>query len=369
VSAEIRIPFTPPHVSVNRVRIVDLPGLPMDEDVRGQQAYHLLSSEAVTRYAAPFANALHLPPADNVEKRRAVPRRVDAALTADDSAARTAAQAIGRRLGRNLGYLLLTLHRGDAVNRAARAEWSTADWERWARIRQVWVGGGMVSGRLGELIVATAQTLLETLGDTTAPQVKLTPYGGELALMGAARYLPAGARSALAFDFGHTWVKRARVTVVGNRLARLEPLPSIPTDWVHRNVPTSAQRYTGAEVLDFVADVLAEALRAHPVACPDVVGSIAAYVRGGELLGNGIYARLSELSEDVRPLITKAVGERLGRRITFHPIHDGTAAAALHAGAPHQAVIVIGTALGVGFPPASATGLLNVTDTLQPATC
>ncbi len=367
--AEIQIPITPPHVSVNRVRVVDLPGLHVDEEVRGQQAYHLLSSEAVAHYAAPFADALRLPPADNVEAHRDVPRRVDAALAAEDPEVRAAAQAIGRRLGRNLGYLLLTLHRGDAVNRAARADWSAADWERWARIRQVWLGGGMLSGRLGPLIVATARALLETLGDATAPQVTLTPYGGELALLGAARYLPADAGSALTFDFGHTWVKRARVTVVGDRLTRLEPLPPVPTDWDHRNVPTSAQRYAGAEVLACVADVLTETFTAYPDACPDVVGSIAAYVQKGKLLGNGIYARLSTLTADVRPLIAKVVGARLGRRITFHPIHDGTAAAALHAGAPQQAVIVVGTALGVGFPPASTAGLLEITDNLQRSTC
>ncbi len=45
------IPTLSPHVSVNRVQIVDLPGLPMDAEVRGQNAYHLVSNHAITRYA------------------------------------------------------------------------------------------------------------------------------------------------------------------------------------------------------------------------------------------------------------------------------------------------------------------------------
>ncbi len=57
------IPVTPPHVSVNRVRIEDLPGLPLDEEVRGQQASTLLSTAAVIRYARAHAASLGLPSA------------------------------------------------------------------------------------------------------------------------------------------------------------------------------------------------------------------------------------------------------------------------------------------------------------------
>ena len=45
------IPFTSPHVSVNRVRIVDLPGVPVDVEVRGQLAYDLLSTKALVAQA------------------------------------------------------------------------------------------------------------------------------------------------------------------------------------------------------------------------------------------------------------------------------------------------------------------------------
>ena len=44
------IPFSPPHLSVNRVRIVDLPGIPIDSQVRGRQAYELLSNRAIARF-------------------------------------------------------------------------------------------------------------------------------------------------------------------------------------------------------------------------------------------------------------------------------------------------------------------------------
>ena len=43
-----------------------------------------------------------------------------------------------------------------------------------------------------------------------------------------------------------------------------------------------------------------------------------------------------------------------------HLIYDGAAAAALHAGEHQSAVIMVGTALGVGFPPPGAVGLLRI---------
>jgi hypothetical protein len=37
---KFKIPETPGNASINRVMIVDLPGLPIDAEVRGQKAYH-----------------------------------------------------------------------------------------------------------------------------------------------------------------------------------------------------------------------------------------------------------------------------------------------------------------------------------------
>jgi hypothetical protein len=123
-------PPTPSHVSVNRVRIVDLPGLPVDDEVRGHRADHLLSSRALMRYARERAEALQLPAAyarDTIQTRLELPCLVNACLSSPYEPARAAAQAIGRRLGRNLGHVLLTLHRGDAANRAARPDWTAQE--------------------------------------------------------------------------------------------------------------------------------------------------------------------------------------------------------------------------------------------------
>ena len=85
--------------------------------------------------------------------------------------------------------------------------------------------------------------------------------------------------------------------------------------------------------------------------------SVAAYVQKGRLLGNGIYAQMHAVAEDVRPFLEEQVQVRLGVRINPRFIHDGTAAAALYAGERNSAVMMVGTALGIGFPPVDTEDL------------
>lgn len=358
------IPTTPPHASVNRVQIVDLPGLSIDEAVRGRRAHDLLSSRAIIRYAREMAEALDLPSAfaqDTLYTRRELPRFVDGCLNSPDEKRRAAAQAIGRRLGRNLGHILVTLHRGDAVNRAARQDWTDDDWARWALIERVWLGGGMMSGQLGASIVEQAHAFLAESGYADQITLAASPHAGALPLLGAGRYLPAAADHALCLDFGHTLVKRACLSLTKGSLVRWHPYASLATglDWL--NAPNAPNPATGRWVLDFIADAVAQTLDqcladGH-IPGADVMLSVAAYVEGGRLLGNGLYANLSTLADDARPLLAAAMSARTGRETSVHLIHDGTAACAVHAGEPNTAVLLVGTALGIGFPPVDADGL------------
>lgn len=359
-SVMVTIPFTPPHVSVNRVRIADLPGLCLDDVVRGQAAYHLLSKEAVVLYALEQAHLLQLPPAlleDSPAAYRDLPLVVDGALSSSEPMKRAAAEHIARRLGRNLAYILLTLHRGDACNRVLRPDWTATEWDLWASIQSVRLGGGLVRGLLGKRLVEYATALLAELGYADELRIELTPYCQEMSLLGAGRYTPDGVSAALCFDFGQTMIKRALLHFEQGVITAMGVLPFLPTEWAFSNVPTAALRYSGEEVLALVSDVLACTAEETGIRDAEILLSIAAYVDAGQVLGNGIYARMSTLAADVRPLLATAVRARNGTTSRIHLIHDGTAAAAVHAGEPHTAVIVAGTALGVGFCPPTSAGL------------
>jgi hypothetical protein len=367
------IPPTPLSASINRIRIVDLPGVPIDTTVRGALAYHLLSGPALIRYAQTAGEYLKLPAllrtADTElpQTRQTLPRAVDKALHDADPAVRHAAAAIARRLGRNLAYILLTLHHGDEVNRAARRDWGPGEWEHWARIGRIWMGGGVISGDLGIEIVAHANTTLRGANCATDLTVARALRPQNMALLGAARYLPpqnVPEWHALCIDFGQTSAKCAMATIVQGTLRRLLWFPSVPVSWHWRNDPTAGHNIDGRDVLDFaaraIASGVAQAQARGAQVVEDIAISIAAYTDGGKLLGNGIYARMSRLAPDVRPLLADRVMALGGGLRRYHVVHDGTAAAALHAGIPHSAVIVVGTALGVGFPPKSEAGLMTI---------
>jgi hypothetical protein len=274
---------------------------------------------------------------------------LDRCLASKDGGVRAAAEQMAQRLGYNLGCLLLTLKRGDAINRAAREEWDGSYWRHWRSIRRVWLGGGLVSGRLGPLVQERAQAFVREsgIGDL---DVQISPYAPILPLVGIARRAPPGCDHALALDFGSTAIKRAYAIYRQATLVELRLLPPWPTDWVDGG---DAGRFLERMVL-----AVADAWRAAggPSPCPVLV-SVAAYVQDGHPMAaqGGAYMQLRRITDNLQVEMARRIGARLGFVVDVLLSHDGTAAAAAHAGeqdaAGITAAITAGTALGVGFPP------------------
>jgi hypothetical protein len=353
-----------------------LPGIPMDDEVRGQLAYHLASVFAITWYARARAADLALPEAyfhDGADTRARLPRFIDESLYSENHRVRGAAEEVAGRIGRNLGHVLLALHRGDQVNREARADWTSADWERWSCVHRVVLAGGLTSGLLGETIRHSARNWLTEVGYGDVLRIEVSPYRGNTSLVGASRYLPPDAGLALCCDFGQTSVKRAIVSVHADAITEVTSLPAVPVAGAWHLHPDDdlvrAGRHYKAFVVEAICDGHALALDQGKSLGPEIVMCVAAYVDGGQLLGNGAYATMRQLAIDARPMLGEAITARTGRICRVHLIHDGTAAAAAYAGQPDTAMIALGTALGVGFPPATDEGLRTVAALeTQPAT-
>ena len=93
-----------------------------------------------------------------------------------------------------------------------------------------------------------------------------------------------------------------------------------------------------------------------------MVASIASYVVDGQpaAYDRGIYAQLRVISDNLGRWLAQHVGERLGHPVEIDLLHDGTAAARTYAGMAHAAVIMLGTALGIGFPPCTDEYIVNI---------
>src|SRR5690348_7456731 len=148
-----------PAASLNRVRIADLPGVALPGEVRGRTAYELLAAAALAEQVRRQADALGLGDAREASGDTLL-RRFDHCLADDDPGVRAAATALAGRFGEQVGYLVLALRRGDAENRHARPDWDGSYWAHWASITTVFLGGGVVSGRLGPHVVAHAARTL-----------------------------------------------------------------------------------------------------------------------------------------------------------------------------------------------------------------
>ena len=354
--------FDPEHLtpaaSLNRVRIVELPGVAVGPDVPGQTGYALLSARALADLVRRAADALGLDDVCDAEPAVLLPR-FDRCFVDGDADVRAAADAVARRFGRRLGYLILALRRGDEANRRARPDWDDGYWSHWASVRTIHLTGGVVSGRLGPRLVEHAAGTLDEAGMTDCA-VRVSTWPTVLPLVGAARSAPPESEGAALFDFGHSFVKRGCAGYRDGTLTELRLLPGLPARWTTtpgfaEPTPEQVER-----LADFMVDVLTEAwqsIRAlgHPLTRTLVV-SVASYARDGRPLSRqgGVYAALATLSDNVAGWLSRRVSDRLARSVEVALLHDGTAAARAYAGEAHAAVMALGTSLGVGFPPPAA---------------
>jgi hypothetical protein len=252
-----------------------------------------------------------------------------------------------------LGYLVLTLKRGDAANRRAREEWDDTYWAHWASIREIWLGGGLVSGHLGRRLRHYAQTVLAEAG-TVDCALHLSSYPLALPLVGAARCFPPESQAGLVFDFGHSYIKRARAVYENGTLIALRLTSPLAVDWTEPGADQAGQSRRWAErMVDVVADTWQATRTLGLMPAPVMVASMASYGVDSQpaAYDRGIYAQLRAISDNLGRWLSQNVSQRVGIRVEINLLHDGTAAARTYAGMAHAAVIMLGTALGVGFPP------------------
>lgn len=312
--------FPPITNSLNRLTLA---GTAVPEKLRGKAGYELVSDAALAVLIQPFTSS--------------VP-----AFYAQAEAGAEWATRIARALGERLGCLLAALARGDAQTRQANPEKPAGYWAHWAGIKTVFLGGGMARGSVGTLIAAQAEATARALTGNPGYQVTRAEHPQYLPLLGAARMVATGSRASI-LDFGGSFVKRATAHYTSAGLARLEIRDSLPND-----LQNTAD---AAAIFETMTGIIA-ASHAEGDA-PVIPISAATYVdqRGQPLPSQGgIYMRLAELTEDIPAALSEAVGDHAGHHVEVRLLHDGTAAALTYAPLGHAGVIMLGTAIGSGYP-------------------
>jgi hypothetical protein len=322
--------FTP---SLNRAVLAALPGLP--PELRGARAFDWLSSVGIALRVRERITGVELAPvpaglgADALIAAAPYPRLLDGMVAAGDGRARRLADDLGAALA----GLVATLRLGPEDARAARPDWPDEHWARWAAVRRVGIGGGVVAGTLGPRMVAAAVGDLPGLGVGDV-ELRLVDEPGTLVLRGAGAGLPDG--PTVLVDAGHTTIKCARARIVGGRCSALEPVAAVP--------PPRDQR--GAALADHLAD-LASGVVEGAVGSAGFV--VAAYTddEGQPLAGQpGLYGSLGQVP--LASHLAARLADRLGYPVFVRTAADGDAAARALLGVA-DAAIVLGTAIGAGL--------------------
>lgn len=315
--------YPPTSSSLNRLRL-EAESLPLPANVQGKAAYELLSSLALDALIQPYTSEV----ATFYEQ---------VALGAEW------AVEIAQILGAHLGTLLAILARNDTRTQQANPDKPAAYWAHWSRIRKVYIGGGMARGRVGAIITSQAQATVRSLAHAPSYQVVQAEYPQYLPLLGAARIVQTGSRASI-LDFGGSYVKRAIAHYADAGLSRLELRASLPTD-------LPADDGDARLIFERMVDIIVQSYT--EVDSPTMPISVAAYVdEHGQprLSQSGIYMPLARLTPDVPAAFSQAVSERLHTPVEVRLLHDGTAAALAYAPLEQAAVIMLGTALGSGYP-------------------
>ncbi|MEO8611807.1 MAG: hypothetical protein ABI690_28165 [Chloroflexota bacterium] len=199
-----------------------------------------------------------------------------------------------------------------------------------------------------EIQSAISEVFLEARVDL--PEVNRITHGDSLPLIGAARSISPEAEYALVFDFGGSFVKRAYARYMDGILAELQCLPSLPTQFATEGQPSDLFNFMVSTIAQTDLEMSAKGL----LLSHQVPVSLAAYIDPNgqpyERQG-GAYAALRTLSPNVQDTLSASLAARIGSPINIQFLHDGSAAACTYAGIPNAAVIMFGTALGIGFPP------------------
>lgn len=341
-----------PAYSLNRVRLMGLPGIALPENCRGKTGRELVSARALTQAIEPWRAELGLASIENVHELHLAFARC---LQSEDPKIFNIAQTVATQFGQQLALLILTLHRGDAINCEARAEWDATIWQVWGAVQTFWIGGGVVSGVLGKIVLKAAQDFIEKTG--TQLTIRHEMYPQYTTLLGLACSLLPQTQPTLMLDFGGSWIKRAVVSVEGRQIKELACLPPLPVDFGTGKLFENTTHADARKVMQGMCDVISQTWLAvkdqYPALGYTIPLSVAAYVVDGNPIPAraGLYIQTNLLTHHLDIEISQQIQKSIGYPVQVALHHDGTAAALSHAGEANSALIMIGTALGFGFPP------------------
>lgn len=334
-----------PLATLNQRKIIALEGI--DPDLAGQTGYAAAAQPALLALMRERARDLGL----EGMAEGAYPVRLNALLDSPDARLRIASERIAKTHGRRLGSLLASILLSPGELTDPLDPWEAAYLHYWReQVGTLVLGGGLANGSLGQVICRAVAEVFEHCG-LSAIQVQAAEYPSFLPLLGVARSLPGEmAGIAAVADFGGTQAKRGLAAFSPD--GSLRGLEILPSRWVSDLNAPGRTAELAAEMVAILVETICTVPEGQPL-IPKVLVCLAAYVQDGKPLNleRGGYYALNKLSADISGWFSEQVSRASGRAVQVAFLHDCDAAAVALAGSQSSAVLMLGSALGVGFVP------------------
>jgi hypothetical protein len=336
-----------PLASLNQRKVITLPGV--EASAVGKTGSELLSKKTVLELIRPFQQRLGLDAASSDES----PERLNRILESHDQTRVPIVEEIAREYGRRLGWLVASILLSTAGLTSPLDLWEAAYLAQWKmNVDALILGGGMSNGEFGRVIGAQFQRELVQCG-IQGKEVCVAEQPSYLALIGAARNLPVGMRgTAVVADFGGTRAKRGLAALdAENALQSLHVLPTRDITALVQGVPEELAE----AMVDLIVETLLSAGSKNGLA-RKALCSVAAYVEDREpmKINRGAYTSLNRVSPRIANWFSERVSQAAGVKVEVDFVRDCDVAACAYAGRPRSAVLMLGSALGVGFVPPAA---------------
>jgi hypothetical protein len=334
--------------SLNRLR-VEMDGAKIPPEITGKSGFELCSGKALAGIIRRRAGALGFEHGITADDRELI-RRFDDCLTTAAPNTHAAAMVVVRELARNMAFIVLTARRRSQA--ANLDEWDRGYWQHWQKITTIVFGGGIVAGNVGREF---AKAVCEQWAQLGLPSVNflVDPRAGRITIDGLASALKDRKGQFLLFDFGGSFVKRGLAEPSSGTMPIVQQLEKVSVPPEVANPSDDAAG--GKSVLEFMVQTIVATWLQYQVPVTILPVGLAAYlVDGHPCVQGGGYTAMHHVTENVQTNLSQEIGRRINQDVNVRLVHDGTAAAMKYCGSQNLAVIMMGTALGVGFAPESA---------------
>lgn len=341
-----------PYASINVLQIIDLPGLEIEEEIKGKKVSQIFSTSTLIEEIKKNAKKLKINL--SLVEDKLLPNLLSEKLLDKNEEIKETAESIVKKFGERLAVILLTLKRGDIVNKIIKDNWTNKHWDYWKKNKNVILVGGLASGLLGEKLKFYCEKFVKE-NEQKCYQITLADQSQNLGMIGCTKKIDAKNKNALIFDLGHSFMKRGFFEVENRKITNQIILKNKKSPYMDSVSDNDLRAQNDAKKLhEYIVNLIVETYEEIQSQNYDIsnqiIVSIANYVKNGVLFGRGGYAKLQLLANNYGNFLEKEISYLLKREMSVTLIHDGTAIAYSFYGERETVCLSLGTSFGIGFP-------------------